>query len=226
MADHAVVFRPADERARTATLFLWAAIASSVLLSAVAVWDFYLWGSVGTGIDAWLEDLLPTDHISMLLGRLDFAIFIGTAIAFLLWFHRVAANLPALGIVDARWSPGWAVAWWFGPVMSFFRPYQVALDIWQASDPAATAAYWRTRPVTPLLSRWWGYFVASIVVEWMAFCAWTRIDDDTEAFLQQGASLLDGAAAVLKAVGAWLAIGVVAEIQRRQNDRARLVAFT
>ena len=210
MVDHPVFLRPAEERARVTTLFLWASVVSSGLLTAVAVWDFYLWGNVGIGVDAWL----------------DLTIFLGTAVAFLLWFHRVAANLPALGIRDARWSPGWAVAWWFVPVMSFFRPYQVATEIWQASDPAATAAYWRTRPVKPLLNRWWGYFVASLVVEWMAFCAWTRIDDETDALLDQGVSLLDGTAAVLKLVGAWLAIRVIAEIQHRQNNRARLVAFT
>jgi hypothetical protein len=226
MVDHPVFFRPAEERARVTTLLLWASVVSSGLLTAVAVWDFYLWGNVGIGVDAWLGDVLPTDHISLLLGRLDLTIFLGTAVAFLLWFHRVAANLPALGIRDARWPPGWAVAWWFVPVMSFFRPYQVATDIWQASDPAATAAHWRTRPVKPVLNRWWGYFVASIVVEWMAFCAWTRIDDETGALLNQGVSLLDGAAAALKLVGAWLAVRVIAEIQNRQNNRAQLVAFT
>lgn len=224
MTDHAVIFQPAEGRARAATLLLRISIASSVLLAGVAVWDFRLWHSAGMGIDAWLEDVLP-DHVSVLLGRLDFALFLGTAVAFLLWFHRMAANLPALGIADARWSPAWAVAWWFIPVMSFFRPYQVAVDIWQASDSTATRDYWRTRPVSRLLPRWWGYLIASIVVEWMAFCAWTRTDDETPVFLHQGVSFLDAAAAVLKLVGAWLATRVIAEIQHRQRDRARLFAI-
>jgi len=38
-------------------------------------------------------------------------------------------------------------------------------------------------------------------------------------------SLLDGGAALLKIAGVWLAIQVVAEIQRRQSDRARLFVF-
>ena len=84
------------------------------------------------------------------VGLLDVAVLVATGITFLMWFHRVRANLPALGVTDARWSPGWAVGWWFVPVMSLFRPYQVAAEVWQASDPAATQADWRQRPVGSL----------------------------------------------------------------------------
>ena len=52
MVDHPVFFRPAEERARVTTLLLWASVVSSGLLTAVAVWDFYLWGNVGIGVDA------------------------------------------------------------------------------------------------------------------------------------------------------------------------------
>src|SRR5262249_33512857 len=160
MADHAILFRVAERRARGATLFFQGSIITSALLTAAALWDFHLWGRIGTGIDVSPGELQLNHRIALALDCLDLAIFLGAAIAFLTWFHRVAANLPALGIADARWSPVWAVAWWFVPLMFFFRPYQVAMDIWQASDPAATTEYWRTRPVQPLLNRWWGFFVA------------------------------------------------------------------
>jgi len=176
MADHAIIFRAAEGRARAATLFLWASIVTSALATAGAVWDYHLWGRIGTGIGASMEEIRLKDDVSLLLGGLDLAVFLGAAVTFLMWFHRVFVNLPALGIKDARWSAGWAVAGWFVPIMSFFLPYQVASDIWQASDPTATTDYWRTRPLKPLLNRWWGFFVAWMVVEWMAFCAWTRVD--------------------------------------------------
>jgi hypothetical protein len=42
----------------------------------------------------------------------------------------------------------------------------------------------------------------------------------------QNLTALDTVTAVIDLVGAWLAIRVIAEIERRQTDRARLLAFT
>jgi hypothetical protein len=71
------------------------------------------------------------DFASVLSGLAGLA----TAIAFLMWIHRVSKNLYPLGAVGQRFSPGWAVGWWFVPVMFFFRPYQVMGEIWRGSSP-------------------------------------------------------------------------------------------
>ena len=59
---------------------------------------------------------------------LSFALLIATATAFLLWVHRASKNLVSLGAHGQRFSPAWAVGWWFVPIMSFFRPYQVMAE--------------------------------------------------------------------------------------------------
>jgi hypothetical protein len=43
-----------------------------------------------------------------------------------IYYHKAGAYLKN--------SPGWAVAWWFIPVMSLFRPYQVLVELWKAGD--------------------------------------------------------------------------------------------
>ena len=75
-----------------------------------------------------------------------------------MWIHQASKNLVALGVHYQRFSPGWAVGWWFVPVMSLFRPYQVMKEIWRGSYPdigIGDQAAWRNVPVSSLLGWWW-----------------------------------------------------------------------
>jgi hypothetical protein len=55
--------------------------------------------------------------------------------AFCFWIYRASRNLRSLGVEKQRFSPAWAVGWWFVPIMFWFRPYQVAAEIWKSSAP-------------------------------------------------------------------------------------------
>jgi hypothetical protein len=221
-----VTFRSGQQRARLATLAFWASIGMAGVVAASTLWQFDLWRRIGAGLEVSLDEAELSDGLSAVIGLLDVGVLFATGITFLMWFHRVRANLPALGVADARWSPGWAVGWWFVPVMSLFRPYQVAAEIWQASDPAATQADWRQRPVGSMLGWWWGLFIAAIVVEQVSFRLWMRVDEYTSADVMQNLALLDVTAAAVNVVGALLAIRVIREIDRRQSARVQLSAFT
>ena len=52
-----------------------------------------------------------------------FVVYILTAVIFLMWLHRVSRNLQPLGSNGQRFSPGWAVGWWFIPILWFIFPY-------------------------------------------------------------------------------------------------------
>jgi hypothetical protein len=83
-------------------------------------------------------------------------VYIVTAVAFLRWIHRANANVRALGAQGLRFTPGWAVGWYFVPFLNLVRPYAVMKEIWQASkDPDA----WAAQPIPPLLRWWWGLFL-------------------------------------------------------------------
>lgn len=56
----------------------------------------------------------------------------------LLWLYRAYCNLPALGVERPRFSPGWAVGYWFVPVLNLIRPCQVMVELAQGSDPRNT----------------------------------------------------------------------------------------
>lgn len=60
-----------------------------------------------------------------LVGLGYLAVFIGTIVVFLRWFHLVARYALARGVtLDA--TPGWAVGYWFVPIVNLFRPFQLA----------------------------------------------------------------------------------------------------
>jgi hypothetical protein len=58
---------------------------------------------------------------------------LATAILGLMWVHRSCANAHALSPSPMRFSPAWAVGWYFVPILWWWKPYQVMHEIWQAS---------------------------------------------------------------------------------------------
>jgi hypothetical protein len=68
-------------------------------------------------------------------GVVGHGVRVGTAVAFLGWLYTAAGNLARLGVRSPRFSPGWAVGWFFVPVWNLVRPYQVLRDVWANSGP-------------------------------------------------------------------------------------------
>lgn len=91
----------------------------------------------------------------------DTLLLLGTAVAWLLWQYRSHENLRALGVSDLRYSPGWAVGWWFIPLASVVMPFQTMRELWQASEPHAGATDWKMVSLTPLLGLWWAAWLLS-----------------------------------------------------------------
>ncbi|HWT95138.1 MAG TPA: DUF4328 domain-containing protein [Solirubrobacteraceae bacterium] len=155
------------------------------------------------------DRLALSDSIVMTLASLQIALLIITAVAFLLWFRRAAANLPALGAVP-RYSPGWTVGMWFVPFVNWVLPKRAANDAWRAG----------TNEEPPLrLNLWWFAWVVALilgrVVNNSAEDAETLADHRALAEVEIAAVAVDAAAAVL-------AILVIRAINRRQEQRYEL----
>ena len=62
---------------------------------------------------------------------------VGCAVLFLMWKHKASKNLAPLGVSNQRFSPRWAVAYYFIPILGLFRPYQAMKEIYLRSriDP-------------------------------------------------------------------------------------------
>lgn len=80
---------------------------------------------------------------------------------FIAWFFQAYKNLRRLGVQNMRYGNGWAIGSWFVPILSLFRPKQIANDIWRGSERGTDVqAGWKQVPVPPLVHWWWGLFLA------------------------------------------------------------------
>ncbi len=167
------------------------------------------------------EALLIREGMSLVL----FFVFIATAVGFLMWIHRASRNLQSLGSHGQRFSPGWAVGWWFGPIMWFFRPYQVMAEIWRASCPDALPGVdWKRGAVSALMAWWWGLWIASWVIAIVLLVYGFEegfYPDVTPSSATLSWYLLGDAITI---AGGVLAIIVVRRITRRQEEKHIRVA--
>ncbi len=80
------------------------------------------------------DQVANNDPIQVIVGLLQSGLGIVTGIAFLKWIYRAYKNIKGFGAEGLRFSPGWAVGYYFIPILSLIRPVQVMSEIWRASD--------------------------------------------------------------------------------------------
>ena len=144
-------FRSARLRGRLTVVLLGASVLVSVLGALLQLMLLEFLARVESGGQWSLAEADSLEVGAALQTTTKLALLIITAIIFLMWLFRSMHNLPALGITNCRYTPGWAVGWWFVPVMSLIAPPQVIGDLWRASTPGTSAADWKSARFPPLI---------------------------------------------------------------------------
>lgn len=88
------------------------------------------------------------------------AILFVTAVFFLIWVYRAHANVRALGFGELKFTPGWAVGWWFIPFFNLVQPARAMAELYRIAEvrkPSAGRTHIRIRPVLA----WWLLFLVS-----------------------------------------------------------------
>lgn len=68
------------------------------------------------------------------------------------WIYRISANTHALASPKPESSPGWAVGWFFVPVASWFKPYIVVSELYNANRQPMG---WNTLKRPAIVATWW-----------------------------------------------------------------------
>ena len=123
---------PASSLARGIVVLLFVTIGLSVIGAVAHLGQFM--GPAGS------HDLTWADALDGVVSLSQLGLLIGTGITFLIWFSRAYRNLTALGASGLRSTPSMSVGWWFVPFYSLVRPYQLACEIWKASDPTVPSS--------------------------------------------------------------------------------------
>lgn len=143
------------------------------------------------------------------------------AILFLMWKHRASKNLAPLGVSNQRFSPRWAVAYYFIPILNLFRPYQAMEEIYLHSrieDTASTPSY-------SILTAWWCLWLISWIIDGAFLFQFLNLrENDTDAHIELNyASILGD---FLTIVAGILVFVVVRRITENQETSWRKIEET
>jgi hypothetical protein len=165
----------------------------------------------------------PVTELEALVSVALIVVLLAIVPVFIVWFHRLYSNLPALGAGQLRFGRGWAIGAWFVPFLNLWRPKQIANDIWRASDPqadAVTGPQWQQRPVAGVVHLWWGLYLLSNLVN-QAVVRFTLTANTAAELRTQAAAELG--AATLDAIAAGVAMWFVTVLTARHEQRAAVV---
>ena len=98
-----------------------------------------------------------------------------TTIVMLIWFYRASKNIHSFGAKEVT-SPIMAVVWWFVPILNFWRPYNVALEIYKASNPRiilSNGNEWKDSPSPKVVKLWWVLGIFFLFAYYIASFYWT-----------------------------------------------------
>jgi hypothetical protein len=97
------------------------------------------------------------------VGTIGTLLFFATIIVWCIWQHRAQRNAGELAVGDLKFTPGWAVGWWFIPFANLVKPFQTVRELWKASHGGDA---WKQRSTWPVIGWWWALWIACNIHIW------------------------------------------------------------
>jgi len=232
----AKALRPLEGPGRWAVIALVAVIVTDIVAIGSDLLEIRLMNRLVDGEDVSLSSLDSDDTRQLVVSVVVLAVYVASIVLFIRWFHRAYSNLPALGS-ELRFKRGWAIGGWFVPIMWFWRPKQIANDIWRGTDPSTRSVHITKTDVAPLVGIWWAAWIIAGVVFTRSNLAYAStptgleagvtamLGDTADAEDIRRAAVLDVVANGIDIAAAVLAILVVQRITSRQFERERMLAL-
>ena len=208
----------AQPAARWATALLLAAGATAWVAVGVDLAELLLLARASAGVSVEAIERTAQVQTARGLANAQLLIFVATAGAFLIWLYQARVNLRAFGVRRLSYARSWVVAGFLIPAANLFRPYQVANEVWRASDPASVDPFlWRELRAPRLVLAWWCAFLAYALLELLAQA--TDVSSELSfARLQMSAALRTGAD-IAAGGAAGLGILLVRSITEAQEEK-------
>ena len=171
------------------------------------------------------NEIEENDSRQAIMGYVQTGIYIIMLIPFYIWIYRAHKNLPALNASHLRFTPGWAVGWFFVPVMNAFRPYQVMKEIWKASDPEVGImdnTAWENAHPSYLIGWWWALLIIAGIVGRVGVYYWRGAEEISELLTGSYAVI---ASDILFIPAIVLVVLIIWNIDRRQNEKYEYITM-
>ena len=153
------------------------------------------------------------------LSFVELAVFVATAVVFLMWLYRSYENLPNFGVPrnQIQYSSGWAVGSFFIPFVSLVVPYRAMRELRTKSLP--NYREFLSDPGPPaFFPLWWAAWLVSNFMNQLNFRLSWREQVSPEAAAAIG--IVSGMLDILAAI---LALMVVKEIDKQQTESEKLI---
>jgi hypothetical protein len=99
-------------------------------------------------------------------GIFFFSAIICAVVAVCLFYSRACKNLYAYNLPGLTYTPGWAVGWFFIPLVQLVMPLLVTIQIWKGSkaiEEGSAGREWERNPVSPWIFVWYAGLIGMIV---------------------------------------------------------------
>ncbi|HYU63588.1 MAG TPA: DUF4328 domain-containing protein [Verrucomicrobiae bacterium] len=166
---------------------------------------------------------LAEGFVALLALLAYYATFIPAVVFYCMWLHRVVRNMPSLGSIDPRWTPGGAVGRCFIPFLNLLHPVSSVLDAWRGSWPDqrwVDLGRRKSLRAPVLIVAWWAAWLGARFVGWSGF-GFQQAEDVNSKLV---GIAIDLASQVLLVTSALLAILVVRRLTARQERKQELIA--
>lgn len=162
------------------------------------------------------EDLLGNAQI--VVGVLFLLSFLPTIVVFCVCINRLSHNVRALGARNMRFTPGWAVGYFFIPILNLFRPYQAVKEIELASSPDAGPEDWHRRNGSGLVGLWWTFWITSSVFDQIA----SQMASSSDPGILHDSSWPSAIGSLLTIAAGYFVIRAILRIHRQQETKVRV----
>lgn len=146
------------------TSYLKTALILYVVIAVIGLWSGWLELDLLRGVarGAVLSDAQAeaNDSRQALIGIAYLIVFAVTGFLFLRWTYLAKQNAQLLTSQELKFTPGWAVGWYFIPILNFWKPYQALKETFKASNPDF-AGDWRHAPHPESMPLWWTLWILS-----------------------------------------------------------------
>jgi len=96
--------------------------------------------------------------IQAMIAVVSFVIICISGILWFVWTYRMVKNAHCITYRPLRFGPGWAVGYYFIPILNLFRPYQALSDAHRVSKNPSD---WVAASGSYLLGWWWAMYIVS-----------------------------------------------------------------
>ena len=226
---------PLGGRARWAVIALIAVVVTDLVAIGSDLLEVDLMQDLIDGKDVSSSKLDADDYRQIGVGLVTLAVYVASIVFFIRWFHRAYSSLPALG-AQLRFKTGWAIGGWFVPIMWFWRPKQIANDIWRGSDPSTRSLHITKTEVGGLMGVWWAAWIIDGFIFTRSAAAYADTPSATDAGISallgdtsgagdiRSSAILDAVGSCIDIVAAVLAIVVVRRLTLRFGERESMLA--